>query len=91
MIYYLLSINLFAFFICYLDKKKAIKHKYRISENFLLLSALLGGAFGFYISMQLFRHKTKHLKFKLLVPIFMILWIYIISQNLHILDLFKTY
>ena len=77
MIYYFIGINIFAFILCFVDKKRAIKRKYRISEGLLLLSCILGGPFGFYLSMQMFRHKTKHLKFTLLVPLLCILWIII--------------
>ena len=56
--------NLISFTIFYIDKRKAIKGKNRISENSLLLSAFLFGSIGAFLSMQIFRHKTKKLKFK---------------------------
>ena len=40
------------------DKKKAIKHTRRTPEKVLLLSSFLGGAYGGFLAMQLFRHKT---------------------------------
>jgi len=47
----------------------ASKHrKTRIPETTLLLLAALGGSLGLYLSMYLFRHKTKHAKFFLGVP-----------------------
>lgn len=63
-----------------IDKKKAKKHKYRISEMTLLLSGLLGGALGGLISMNVNHHKTKKWKFRILMPLFLILWIYIIYK-----------
>lgn len=42
------------------DKKKAQNNAWRISEKFLLLSALFGGAIGALFGMKVFRHKTKH-------------------------------
>ena len=48
-------------FISYgVDKKKAQNNAWRISEKFLLLSALFGGAIGALFGMKVFRHKTKH-------------------------------
>lgn len=65
---YLILINLTAFLLMYVDKKKAIKRQYRIPESVLLWIAFLGGAFGAYLGMRMFRHKTKHIKFTLGVP-----------------------
>lgn len=50
------------------DKKRAKKHEYRISERSLWLVALFGGAVGATAGMQLYRHKTKHLSFKIGFP-----------------------
>ena len=59
----------------FIDKQKAKKHKWRISENTLILISILGGSIGSIIGMQLFRHKTKHVKFKLGLPIILIMQI----------------
>ena len=60
--------------ICYgMDKHYAIKKKRRISENRLMGLAFFFGGPGAFLGMQIFRHKTKHLQFEILVPIFMIL------------------
>lgn len=56
---YLLAISLFAFVIYAMDKNKAKRNERRISEKFLLTTSLLGGAYGGFVAMQLFRHKTK--------------------------------
>lgn len=61
---------------CYgLDKYYAIKDKRRVSENTLMGYAFFFGGPGSFLGMQIFRHKTKHLQFQVLVPIFMILQI----------------
>lgn len=60
------------------DKRAAQKKKQRISERALLLEAFFGGATGMYIAMNLIRHKTKHKKFMICLPIFIILHILII-------------
>ena len=56
---YLILLSLITFILYYADKKKAEKKKWRIPEKVLLLCSLLGGAFGGYPAMLLFRHKTK--------------------------------
>ena len=72
--YYLISINLISFILIFIDKRKAINNKYRIKESTLLFISLLGGCFGTIISMYLFKHKTRKLKFKL-VHLFCIIYI----------------
>ena len=75
-IIYLTIINLIAFFLCFLDKRKAIRGKFRIPEDVLIFASLIGGCFGMGIAMNVFRHKIKKLKFKL-VYLFCIIWLFI--------------
>ncbi|MDD2515659.1 MAG: DUF1294 domain-containing protein [Candidatus Gracilibacteria bacterium] len=70
---YIIIINLVAFVIMFLDKRYAIKKKWRIREQTLFLLALAGGALGMFFGMSLFRHKTKHSSFRLIVPILIVL------------------
>ena len=56
---YLLLLSIITFFSYLADKKKAEKGKYRTREKTLLLLSFLGGAFGGYPAMLIFRHKTK--------------------------------
>jgi len=56
-----------------LDKYKAKTGKWRISEKTLLLSSFLLGSLGGLLGMGVFKHKTKHLKFKLLMPLALIM------------------
>lgn len=74
-IYYIviLILNLTAFVLYGADKKKAKQHRWRIPEAVLLGIAASGGALGAFLGMELFRHKTKHLRFRLLIPLFLIL------------------
>ncbi len=58
LIFYLI-INLLAFMLYGIDKKKAQKQVWRIPEKSLFLTAFLGGAFGALLGMQVFHHKTK--------------------------------
>ena len=55
------------------DKRRAIKHKQRISEFTLMLVALLGGSVTMYITMLIIRHKTRHLKFMLGIPVIILI------------------
>ena len=71
---YLLFINLLAFILYGVDKRKARRDKYRISEGTLLWMARLGGGVGSWIGIRRFHHKTKHTKFRILVPLWTILW-----------------
>ena len=63
-----LFMNILGLVIMGIDKKRAIHHQYRISERTLWLVALCGGAVGTTIGMQVYRHKTKHLTFKIGFP-----------------------
>lgn len=71
--WYLLIINFVAFYLYWEDKRRAKKDKWRIKESTLLLAGFIGGSLGSLVSMYVFRHKTKHWKFKILVPVFFIL------------------
>jgi len=66
--YYLILINIIAFITIYIDKQKAIKHKWRIKEVTLFLISIVGGSLGTLLGMYTFRHKTKHKKFTLGIP-----------------------
>lgn len=72
---YLLIINLIGFLVMLIDKNRAIHHEWRISEKNLLLVSLIGGSIGMFTGMYVFKHKTKHLKFTLGVPVIFILQI----------------
>lgn len=67
--FYLLVINIISFILMYVDKKKAINHQWRISEHTLMMISLIGGSIGTILGMKIFRHKTKHVKFYIGVPI----------------------
>ena len=58
-ILYLLAIGLVTFLAYALDKRRAKKGKWRISEKALLTLSLLGGAFGGFLAMRLLHHKTR--------------------------------
>ena len=61
--------SVFLFAMMGLDKGKARRGKWRVSEKTLFIFALLGGALGGTAGMFLFRHKTKHRTFRLGFPL----------------------
>ena len=70
--YYLLAINAVAFIVYGIDKYKAKKAKWRISEATLLLMAVIGGSIGAWVGMRIWHHKTMHKKFKYGIPVIII-------------------
>lgn len=72
-IIYFILINLFGFFIMWLDKRKAKKGKWRIPENTLFIITALGGGIGTIAGMYTFRHKTQKLNFVIGFPFITIL------------------
>ncbi len=72
LIYFALA-SLVAFLLYVIDKSKARRGAWRISEKTLLLAGFVGGAVGALLAMQLVRHKTKHFYFYL-VNILGLLW-----------------
>ncbi len=75
---YLLLVNAIAFVLMLADKQKARKKKWRIPESTLLLFAVLGGSVGALAGMYAFRHKTKHLKFTMGIPVILAVQIVLI-------------
>ena len=73
----------FLFVLMGLDKTKARRGRWRISEKTLFVFALLGGALGGTAGMFVFRHKTKHRTFRLGFPLLaaaqlgLVLWLYL--------------
>lgn len=65
---YLMMVNLYGFVIMGMDKKRAKKGSWRISEAHLIGTAAIGGSLGVYLGMRYFHHKTKHKRFSLGVP-----------------------
>lgn len=70
---YLLIINLFGFFLMWLDKRKARKGSWRIPEKTLFIVTALGGGIGTIVGMYTFRHKTQKLNFVIGFPFITIL------------------
>lgn len=71
---YLIIMSVTGYVAMGIDKRRAIKKGWRISERTLLLIALLGGGIGSFLGMRMFRHKTKHLKFNIILPLSAVLY-----------------
>lgn len=61
--------NLVVFILYAMDKHRARHGRWRIPERTLLLCGLLGGGIGAMLGMILLRHKTRHLRFRILLPL----------------------
>jgi uncharacterized membrane protein YsdA (DUF1294 family) len=75
---YIAVMSLIVFVLCGSDKRRAIKRLWRISEKTLLVTGLCGGAPGLLLGMIVFRHKTRRLKFRILVPLECVLWVVVL-------------
>lgn len=83
---YLAAINLIAFASFSRDKWKAKRGGRRISEATLLSLAAIGGSFGAWAGMYLFRHKTLHKKFTIGVPVLAMIHIGLLTVGLLVLS-----
>lgn len=72
---YLLIVNAAGFLLMTVDKLKAKKNLWRIPESTLMTVAIIGGSIGSLIGMYTVRHKTKHLKFTVGIPVILVLQI----------------
>lgn len=76
---YLAIISLIAVIITVSDKSRAKKHKRRIAEKTLFGTAVLGGSAAMYLTMLAIRHKTKHKRFMIGLPLIMIVQVIVIA------------
>lgn len=70
---YLLAVNIASFILYGIDKYKAKRGKWRISEAMLLTMAAIGGSVGAWTGMKVWHHKTMHKKFTIGVPLVFVL------------------
>ena len=80
---YLAVINIVAFFLYGIDKWKAKRNKWRITEARLLWIAVAGGIIGALLGMKVWHHKTQHAKFRFGLPAILILQIAAILAALY--------
>lgn len=79
LIIYLILINLIGFAAMGIDKRRAIRHKWRIPERKLFLLALLSGSIGVLTGMYVFRHKTRHFSFSIGIPAILVAQLLLLS------------
>ena len=79
LLYYLIAINIVTLIVYGIDKVKAMKGKWRISEATLLLLASIGGSVGAWLGMKTWHHKTMHKKFKYGLPLILLAQIALIA------------
>lgn len=75
LLFFCIAVNLTAFILFFIDKRRAIRDRWRISERTLLLTAFCGGSAGALFAMYRFHHKTRKAKFSVTVPLLLILHI----------------
>lgn len=73
LVFYLILVSLVSIYLTVIDKKRAIKQQWRIPEKTLLALGMLGGALPMLLMMKHIRHKTRHSKFMIGLPIEIIL------------------
>ncbi len=85
LIIYLIIISILSVIICIYDKVISKKNdvRLRIPEKTLLILSALGGSVAMYICMHIIRHKTKHFKFMVGIPIIIIIQVIIIFLLFH--------
>ena len=76
---YLLAVNITSFLLYGIDKYKAKKGRWRISEATLLTMAAIGGSIGALAGMRLWHHKTMHKKFKYGIPVIIMMQIALVT------------
>lgn len=72
---YLVIMNVAGFAIMGIDKRRAVRHEWRISEAALFMTAVFGGGIGCVFGMYAFRHKTRHWYFVVGMPAIVLLHI----------------
>lgn len=77
-IIYLIIANIVGLAVMGIDKRRAIRHQWRIPEKTLFLVSILGGSIGTWAGMYLFRHKTKHWYFVIGMPLILIVQLFLL-------------
>ncbi|MEG0107940.1 MAG: DUF1294 domain-containing protein, partial [Lachnospiraceae bacterium] len=81
---YIILINSLTFLLYGNDKRRAQKGSFRISEATLMGLALVGGSVGAFLGMQVYRHKTRHVKFVIGIPLIFFIQVFIAIKILDI-------
>ncbi len=77
---YITVLSMIGYVLMGVDKNRARKKAWRIPESTLLGVALVGGGIGCFLGMHTFRHKTRHKKFTILLPLTAVVYLTLILQ-----------
>ena len=77
MIFLIAFMNILGFALMGIDKRRAVRHEWRIPEKTFFLVSILAGSVGTLAGMYVFRHKTRHLSFVIGIPLILCLQIFI--------------
>lgn len=83
LVFHAVSINMTAFVAYFVDKRAAIRHTWRVSENTLHMLEFLGGWLGALLAQKIFRHKTSKKSFRNMF------WLMIFLEFLAIMVILK--
>jgi len=81
--------NIVSFFLMGVDKRRARKGKWRISEKMLFISAGCFGALGGVLGMHIFRHKTQHWYFKVFFPVMLVVQAALLAAGAYFVYIYK--
>ncbi len=81
---YLAVMSILGFILMGMDKRRAVKRAWRIPERTLLTVACLGGGIGASLGMYLLRHKTKHMKFAVILPLTAIIYFVVLLRVMYL-------
>lgn len=87
---YLAFANVAAFATYGVDKRRAERGEWRVPERTLLALAFLGGGLGAFLGMHVFHHKTRKLRFRVLVPIALVLSVVLGGGALYFSDYYHA-
>ncbi|WP_138415398.1 DUF1294 domain-containing protein [Aquibacillus sediminis] len=79
---YLIIVNVLSYSVMGIDKQRARKGEWRIPENTIWMLSIIGGSIGSVLGMNVFRHKTKKLRFKFGLPFILIVHLFLLAFNL---------
>ena len=82
---YVVIMSIISIVVCFYDKKISKKNRVelRIPEKTLLILSALGGSIAMFITMLIIRHKTKHFKFMVGIPVIMVLQAAVVFLLFH--------
>ena len=81
---YFLVLNVISAVVCAIDKHRAKTDGYRIPESTLFTLCLMGGSVGMYLTMKAIRHKTRHKRFMIGIPLIIILQILVLLVVMNV-------